>query len=136
MQKHMLFVVRGKAIQEHIHQVGGIHSTKLTGEFGKNDTHRWRNYQVATVSSASARGGRIHTRSGGNAPSTWWRLSPVPRADLHIRQTKTSWQGRKKLSTSKGLAALQGSDALGTMLALEVTTTQGLPLQCRVEGVD
>ena len=35
MQKHMLFVVRGKAIQEHIHQVGGIHSTKLIGEFGK-----------------------------------------------------------------------------------------------------
>ena len=38
IQKHMLFVVRGKAIQEHIHQVGGIHSTKLTGELEKRST--------------------------------------------------------------------------------------------------
>jgi len=35
MQMHMLFVVRGKAIQEHIHQVGGIQCTKLTGDLGK-----------------------------------------------------------------------------------------------------
>ena len=35
MQKHMLFVVRCKAIQEHIHQVGVIRATTLIGEFGK-----------------------------------------------------------------------------------------------------
>ena len=35
MQKHMLFVVRCKATQEHIHQVGGIYSTTFTGELGK-----------------------------------------------------------------------------------------------------
>ena len=35
MQKRVLFIIRGKAIQEHIHQVGVVQSTNLTGKLRK-----------------------------------------------------------------------------------------------------